>query len=299
LIVDKFDVVSWVKDGAWVLPATLLNLETALPSEFVHRKIAVDDHSSDDSVKILKDFGWEVYSNPNSGISSGANYALSKVDCPFFMSFEQDLLLSEKWWPHVPALLDKSDVAVASGVRFSTKPRAVHDLEKYVYRKYLMEEKLAPYLSSRKASAFTLGKTLDNTIYTTDAIRAIGGFPKMSTSSGIDTILSYKLRSFGYEWLVDPYCHSVHVRHGLSQELRHQRWYAWAAVEARAIVEEFGLELPWENLNLGIKHSGSRLLMSPGVALFVALKMRNPMIAVVHPLLRLYNFMGYLDSLKA
>lgn len=111
----------------------------SLPSEFVHRKIAVDDHSSDDTVKILKDFGWDVYPNPNSGISSGANYALSKVDCPFFMSFEQDLLLANDWWPRLPELLDESDVAVASGVRFSTKPKAVHDLEKYVYRKYLME----------------------------------------------------------------------------------------------------------------------------------------------------------------
>ena len=123
----------------WVLPVTLKKLEEALPSEFVHRKIAVDDHSSDDTVKILKDFGWDVYPNPNSGISSGANYSLSKVDCPFFMSFEQDLLLANDWWPRLPELLDESDGAVASGVRFSTKPKAVHDLEKYVYRVYLME----------------------------------------------------------------------------------------------------------------------------------------------------------------
>lgn len=57
MIVNNFDVVSWVKDGAWVLPTTLKKLEEALPSEFVHRKIAVDDHSNDDTVKILKDFG--------------------------------------------------------------------------------------------------------------------------------------------------------------------------------------------------------------------------------------------------
>ena len=76
-----FDVVSWVKDGGWVLPATLKRLEEVLPAEFVHRKIAVDDHSVDDTVRVLKDFGWEVYSNPKTGISSGANYALSKVDC--------------------------------------------------------------------------------------------------------------------------------------------------------------------------------------------------------------------------
>jgi len=296
--VNKFDVVTWVKDGAWVLPTTLKNLEEVLPSEAVHRKIAVDDHSSDETAEILQDFGWEVYTNPRTGISAGANYALSKVDCPFFVSIEQDLVLSKEWYTRVPKLLDAFDVAIASGVRFSTKPKAVHDLEKYVYRKYLMEEKLAPYLSNRKASAFTLGKTLDNTIYDTKVMRAIGGFPELSTNSGVDTILSYKLRRFGYKWLVDPHCHSIHLRHGLTQTLRHQRWYALAAAEARETIKEFGLQLPWGDSNLGIKHSAFRLFMSPLVALFVALKMKNPTITVVHPLIKLFNFAGYLDSLK-
>ena len=76
----KFDVVSWVKDGGWCLPKTLKRLDDVLPTEFVHRKIMVDDGSVDNTVEIGKDFGWEVYSNSGSGISAGANYALSKVD---------------------------------------------------------------------------------------------------------------------------------------------------------------------------------------------------------------------------
>ena len=88
------------------------------------------------------------------------------------------------------------------------------------------------------------------------------------------------------------------MRQGLSQELHHQRWYAIASVEARETVKKFGLQLPWGNFNLGIKYSGFRLLMSPGVGMFVAVKMRNPMISIVHPLLKLFNFVGYLDSLK-
>jgi len=299
LIVDKFDVVSWVKDGAWVLPATLLNLETVLPSEFVHRKIAVDDHSRDDSVKILKDFGWDVYRNPNSGISSGANYVLSKVDCPFFMSFEQDLFLSEDWWPRIPEMLDEDNVAVASGVRFSTKPETIRDLEKYVYKKYLMEEKLAPYLSNRKASVFTLGKTLDNTLYKTEIMRKIGGFPYLSTNSGIDTLLTYTLNSHGFRWQVDPSCVSQHIRRGLKQELNHQRWYAVASAETRQKILSQGLDTE-DRMGgfITFKHAIERLLLSPLAGAFVAYKMRNPMIAVVHPLIKLYWFMGYLDSLK-
>ena len=130
LSVNKFDLITWVKDGAWVLPTTLKRLEDVLPTELVHRKIMVDDGSKDETRNIGKDFNWEVYSNPGSGISSGANYALSKVDCPFFMSFEQDLFLSRDWCAKIFRLMENDKVAVASGIRFSNCPKAVHDLEK-------------------------------------------------------------------------------------------------------------------------------------------------------------------------
>ena len=61
------------------MPTTLKNLEEILPSEFVPRKIMIDDGSTDETRAIAKDFNWEVYSNPESGISSGANYALNHV----------------------------------------------------------------------------------------------------------------------------------------------------------------------------------------------------------------------------
>jgi len=44
----------------------------------------IDDHSKDETKAIGKEFNWEVYSNPSSGISSEANYVLNKVDCLLF-----------------------------------------------------------------------------------------------------------------------------------------------------------------------------------------------------------------------
>lgn len=298
LSVNKFDLITWVKDGAWVLPTTLKRLEDVLPTELVHRKIMVDDGSKDETRNIGKDFNWEVYSNPGSGISSGANYALSKVDCPFFMSFEQDLFLSKDWCAKILGLMENDKVAVASGMRFSNCPKAVHDLEKYVHMKYLLEEKIAPYLANRRASAYTLGKTLDNTLFRTSAVQKIGGFPVIKTGFGIDTLLSYTFYQHGYVWIVDPTCHSIHLRHGLSQELKHQRWYAVAAIETRERLKKMELDLPWNVLEIGVKYSGIQLLMSPFVGVFVSIKTRNPMISVVHPLLKLFKFVGHLDSLK-
>ncbi len=41
--------------------------------------------------------------------------------------------------------------------------------------------------------AFTLGKTLDNTMYRTQIIRKIGGFPKTQLNAGMDTLLAYAI----------------------------------------------------------------------------------------------------------
>jgi hypothetical protein len=39
-----------------------------------------------------------------------------------------------------------------------------------------------------------------------------------------------------------------------------------------------------------------RLGMSPFTGVFVSLKMGNPKIAVIHPLFRLFNLMGYFKN---
>lgn len=281
-----FDIVTWVKNGSWCLPRTLLQLEKALPSETIHRKIAIDDASTDESVKILKSFGWEVYKNPGKGISAGANYALQLVDCPFFMSFEQDLVLSQNWFNNVTSLV-KGNTAVASGIRFSDKAKTVGDIEKYVYKKYLMEIKLAPYLQDRKESAFLLGKTLDNTFYNTKIIRSIGGFPVLPSSSGIDTILAHRIRKNGFNWTVNPKVQSIHLRKNFTQNLRHQYWYSSALKEAK---------LKDPKLTLSLKQEIRKFAASPMTGFVMGLKMKNPKIFFVYPLLRFYRLRGFLSA---
>lgn len=280
-----FDIVTWVKNGGWCLPRTLSQLEEVIPPNVIHRKIAIDDASTDDSVKILKRFGWEVHQNPGAGISAGANYALKLVDCQYFMSFEQDLFLSPDWFDKVTPLVT-GKVAAASGIRFSDKPKSIGDIEKYVHKKYLMES-LASYLKARKESAFTLGKTLDNTFYNTDVIMSVGGFPVMPSSSGVDTILAYKLNEAGFKWVVNADVQSVHFRKDLTQCLKHQYWYAVALNEVKR-------QLP--SYPVSVKQDIQRLAISPLTALFMSIKMKNPKIFLFHPLLRYYRLMGLLSG---
>lgn len=42
MINNNFDVISWVKDGGWMLPKTLKNLHEVPPREFVQRKLAIE-----------------------------------------------------------------------------------------------------------------------------------------------------------------------------------------------------------------------------------------------------------------
>lgn len=285
----KVDLVMWTRDGARTLPAVLRRIEQVVPKECVNRKIAVDDKSSDGTVGLLERFGWNVFVNHEGGIGCAANQALNLVETDFFCSFEQDLLLSREWW-RISKLLTAKTV-VASGMRFASQPIYLATLQRYVAKKYRGERYLSSYLKGRRMAAFTLGKTLDNTIYKTSVIRDIGGFPRLETNAGVDSVLAYKLFIQGYKWRVAYDVQSVHLRKGLKDELEHQYWYGTQLKQIWRSIENTGVEPPvnvWSVL--------SRLLYSPFTGLFVALKTGQPQLVFVHPLIRYYYAKGLLNA---
>ena len=292
-MIGKVDLVMWTKNGAHTLPAVLKRISEVIPVDFVNQKIIADDMSTDNSRKIALSYGWKVVLNQGKGISDNANTALTHVSTKFFISFEQDLLLARDWWDKIPKRLEDSNITVASGMRFANKPSGVRKMQQYVAKKYRGEVELASWLRGREMATFTLGKTIDNTIYRTTAIRAIGGFPKLPSNSGVDTTLAYLLSNQGYNWFVDYDVQSVHLRKNLYQELRHQCWYAkqlnyiWIQIEKmtgahRPPVTKFDVLY--------------RFGLSPFTGIFMAVKTREPSIAYIHPLIRLYYLLGYLNS---
>lgn len=293
-MLGKVDLVMWTKNGSTTLPFVLKRISEVIPGEFVSNRIIVDDQSTDSTIDIAKTFGWQVILNQGNGISDGANTALKRVMTKHFISFEQDLLLSRNWWHKIPPLLDNPRVIAASGMRFASKPQGLKELQRYVAKKYRGEASLATWLRSRKMAAFTLGKTLDNTIYKTELLRALGGFPKMPVNAGVDAVLAYKLSQAGYHWIVDYTVQSVHLRTNLKQELRHQYWYGtqlhaiWRRIEAEANrrppITRFGVIY--------------RFFVSPFTGLFIASKTRDATIAYIHPLIRFYLLKGLLHAYR-
>ncbi len=290
----KVDLVMWTKNGAQTLPRVLKRINEVIPQSFVNKKIIVDDESSDGTKFIASSFGWSVIPNKGHGISDGANTALETVTSDFFISFEQDLLLAVDWWQKIPPLLENPDIAAASGMRFADKPIGVKRMQQYVAKKYRGEANLSSWLKSRDMSAFTLGKTLDNTIYKTKTIRALGGFPKLRINAGVDTTLAYKIDHSGYKWIVDYNLQSIHLRKGLRQELNHQYWYGTQLHEIwRKISTETNLRPPVTKLGV-IR----RFWISPFTGLFMAFQTKEPSILYIHPLIRFYYMKGLLQNSK-
>ena len=143
-------------------------------------------------------------------------------------------------------------------------------------------------------AAFTLGKTLDNTIYKTRVIKSLGGFPKIKVNAGVDTTLAYRIQEAGYYWIVDYNVQSTHMRKGLRQELSHQYWYATQLHEIWGRIEKETNRPP------PITRSSimSRFFTSPFTGLFVAFKTREATVAYIHPLIRFYYMKGFLETGK-
>ena len=286
----KLDLVMWTKNSGTNLVPVLKRINQVIPNSFVNRKIIVDDNSSDYTRSVATFLGWEVYRNKGSGISDGANTALDLVESEFFCSFEQDVILAEDWWSKVALPFFESGLAVSSGMRFNSQPKGVTTLFRYVAKKYRGEQ-LSPWLKSREANAFTLGKTLDNTIYRTESIRRVGGFPYMKVNAGVDTVLAWKLEKYGLKWKVDYNVQSVHLRKGLKDELNHQKWYGTQTRYIWGAMNHLGMESP-----VDFKKTMFKLCLAPFSGLFVAFKTREASIVYIHPLIRLYNTWGLLQG---
>jgi glycosyltransferase involved in cell wall biosynthesis len=291
--ISKVDLAMWTFNGARTLPAVLKRISQVIPADAVGQRVISDDHSNDETRKIAESYGWTVVLNEGKGISDNANTALRNVESEFFVSFEQDLLLAPDWWSKVPNSLLDPLVGAASGMRFADRPRGIHALQLYVAKKYRGQAQLDSWLRGREMAAFTLGKTLDNTIYRTKIVREVGGFPKLASSSGVDTVLAYEIDAAGYRWRVDYDVQSVHLRKDLRQELNHQFWYAKQLHEMWRTIGKTTSKKPPPVTKAAVI---SRFAMSPGTGLFMAYQTREPSLAYIHPLIRLYYLRGYLSS---
>jgi len=261
----------WTKNGAKTLPAVLKRIDEVIPSEVVNSRILIDDHSVDDTREIAKSFGWNALFNEGTGTNLGAKTALKHVKTQYFISFEQDLLLAEDWWTGVPPLLEQANVAVASGVRIADSPSSLKRLQDYANESYRKK--------TSKNPMFAHGKTIDNTIYKTEIIRKIIGFPELLVEG---------LTKLRYVWAVNFNVKSVHLRDGLLNEIKHQYWYG-------TTLNEYWQ--PSELVNRWVQET-FRMMLSPIRGMQIANKQRCWRIFYLYPSLRLASYLGWLNGIE-
>lgn len=264
------DLAMWGKNGARTLPRVLRQIDDVIPQEFVKNKIFVDDHSSDETVKIAKSFNWKVYENPSWGIAAGTNEALRHVKSPFFISVEQDLLLAENWHDVIPKYMNDSKVVVAHGIRrFTNKVLRIID-------EYSIQSRLF----------YKTYYTIDNNIFRTKFLRGIRGFPT-EDRIGVDVALFNIIQKSKYKWVVDENVISDHIRDSIIQHIRHRHMIVMLSKTVRRNMRQAGL---MKNVRL--------FATSPLRAFQLAVKKRYPQVFFGYPMLRLAMLKEYAYSKK-
>ena len=282
----------WTWNGAKTLKPVLERINRVIPESLVNQRLIVDDGSTDETVNIAKSCGWRVIRNEGKGISDGANTALKHVETEFFCSFEQDLLLNPKWWSHVSKLIRKNNVAAVSGIRYHYPSKSMRLLHEYSASRYIKLKNDAPaYLANdtRLKLIMGWGRTLDNTIYKTEVISGIGGFPSLPVSGGVDTVLTWRILNSGFTWEVDFSIVSLHLNKTFRNELKSQFFYGtcWDAIN---------FEVPLLPVNMAT--AVTRFFFSPLTALHPVFVKHCPTIIIAYPLCRLQVLRGLIHSRK-
>ena len=193
----KVDIVIWTLNSEKSLEKVLIGAVKAIGEKNINNKILVDGGSKDNTIKIGKKLGWEIYISSKKGISYQANVALSHVKTEFFISLEHDLLLNKEWFKTIPKYFKDKNVFVAQGIRISSNPIL------YKHDVWIMDRDM--FIND------AYGISIDNTMYRTEAIKKLGGFPHGHPIS-CDRGLRDKLNSVNKKWIIDRKIRSIHIR---------------------------------------------------------------------------------------
>jgi glycosyltransferase involved in cell wall biosynthesis len=252
----------WGKNSSRTLARVLARIDQVIPKNVIQNKIFIDDHSTDDTKEIASSFGWEIYNNEGMGIGDAANTALKHVKSPYFASFEHDLLLAFDWWDKVPKHLIKQNVIAAQGMRVADNP-VLKSIDEFTIRLY------------RKIGEKIYIRSIDNTIFKTDKLRSLGGFPRLE-GAGVDVELVRRITKAGYKWVVESRVLSTHLRGSVKNQIRHYYWYG-RTDHTYTLMDIF-----------------VRFLVSPLISSVMVFVTKCPQVFYIYPLMRFMLLKGRL-----
>jgi glycosyltransferase involved in cell wall biosynthesis len=252
----KLDLLMWTYNSASTLDECLSSIEKALPHDRICHKTIVDGGSRDTTENIARKHGWDFHVTW-PGIPLQANFGLRLVDTDRYASFEHDVVLTPFWLERIERLMSPKDVAVAQGIRLSKGSRSLEALDRSSY------------------SRWKWFYSLDNTMYKTDVIRRLNGYPVECPMSS-DGLLRRVILNNGLKWITDTGCVSWHLRPSFWDYLRHiigqiqKTNFLWEAKEVRHLTPKL------------VKI----FLTSPVTGARIAGRSHTPSLLIDYPLLR-------------
>jgi glycosyltransferase involved in cell wall biosynthesis len=277
----KIDIVSWTLNGERTLGAVLNRANQVFPKSVVNRKFIVDDGSTDNTVAIAKKYGWEVLQNKGKGISDGANTALENIRSPYFVSIEQDVLLPKDWWKKLSVqIISLENMFAASGICLVDKANFCSGIEQYMF------------IMRNTQNHGGYGKMLGNTIWNTEMLTKIGGFPKLK-HAGQDVILWGISEKHKLKWVVDFDLICNHLHSGtLKDEFRRTLFYGISTPQMVKRLGSHTIVFSDETLLMFLK----RFAKSPISSVRIVAKIHDPRVFVAFPATRLAWLLGYIQG---
>lgn len=189
----EVDVVVLTRNSARTLRKCLEHIKSYIDC---HRVFIIDSGSTDDTVKIAKEFG-EVHRG-NWNLAEGRTYAIKLVDCPMFTFIDSDVYIPENWYEDIMRHFTP-DVGAVQGRPVPTDPF----LRKYSEAHFRLQS-----IFGRERER---GGT-HNTIIRTEAVKDIE-IPS-SYRIGEDWFIRRYVEGRGYKWVYDP---TITVEHESSR----------------------------------------------------------------------------------
>jgi hypothetical protein len=182
------------------------------------------------------------------------------VDCEFFVSVEQDVILARDWWKKFHKYMEDETIAVAQGVRVATDP---------------ILQKIDEWTVEKKDEKFQ--RSIDNNIYRTAIFR------ELNWQGDHGNITVEKLQAKGLKWVVDKNVVSQHIRKSVLWYLEH--------IYKMHKIDEKGRKVTSKELYTMFKF----FLYSPFRALTIVFTKKHPAVIIVYPLIRLAILKAYLE----
>ena len=163
-----------------------IQAQTVAPDEIL---VAVDDES-DPTVEVAKQFGARVLASHATGLYEARNAVLNACTTDYLAFTDADCVLTPKWIELAKQVLDEhKEVAAGTGRHPSIGPRTFASWLHHMW-----------FLVETRNTGETDGVIGGNSYFRTDALRAVGGWLKLSGHSAAeDVYISKALSNKGYK----------------------------------------------------------------------------------------------------